>query len=85
MHPQTVEFPDMKSIKATKVSAPAAWALMERNLFELMEQSARLFTRKYTERGGGTLLAEDLDGQGHISRAIGTDDRISLFLPLAER
>jgi hypothetical protein len=61
MHPQTVEFPDMKSIKATKVSAPAAWALMERNLFELMEQSARLFTRKYTERGGGTLLAEDLD------------------------
>ncbi|MEE2775170.1 MAG: hypothetical protein VYE73_00155 [Acidobacteriota bacterium] len=34
---------------------------------------------------GHILLAEDLDGQGHISRAIGTDDRISLFLPLAER
>ena len=34
---------------------------------------------------GHILLAEDLDGQGHISRAVGTDDRISLFLPLAEQ
>ena len=51
----------MIEIKATAVSAPPAWALIERNLIELMEQSARLFTRKYTERGGGTLLAEDLD------------------------
>ncbi len=31
---------------------------------------------------GHILLAEDLDGQGHISRAVGTEDRISLFLPL---
>ena len=33
---------------------------------------------------GHILLAEDIDGQGHISRALGSDDRISLFLPLAE-
>ena len=33
---------------------------------------------------GHILLAEDLDGQGHISRAIGSEDRISIFLPLAE-
>ena len=33
---------------------------------------------------GHILLAEDVDGQGHISRAVGSADRISLFLPLAE-
>ena len=34
---------------------------------------------------GHILLAEDLTGQGHISRAIGSDDRISIFLPLADQ
>ena len=34
---------------------------------------------------GHILLAEDLDGQGHISRAVGSEDRISLVLPLAEQ
>ncbi len=32
---------------------------------------------------GHILLADDLEGQGHISRAVGSSDRISLFLPLA--
>ena len=34
---------------------------------------------------GHILLAEDLEGQGHISRAVGSEDRISIFLPLAEQ
>ena len=34
---------------------------------------------------GHILLAEDTTGQGHISRAVGDEDRISIFLPLAER
>ena len=34
---------------------------------------------------GHILLAEDVTGQGHISRASGTEDRISLFIPLAEQ
>ena len=34
---------------------------------------------------GHILLAEDVDGQGHISRAVGDQDRISVFLPLAEQ
>ena len=34
---------------------------------------------------GHILLAEDTTGQGHISRALGSEDRISIFLPLAER
>ncbi len=34
---------------------------------------------------GHILLAEDIDGEGHISRAVGSKDRISLSLPLAEQ
>ena len=33
---------------------------------------------------GHILLAEDTTGQGHISRAVGSEDRISLFITLAE-
>ncbi len=32
---------------------------------------------------GHILLAEDLTGKGHISRGVGTEDRISLIVPLA--
>ena len=56
-----IEIPGMVGIQATKVSAPPAWALLERQLIELMEESGRLFAERYFERGGGTLLAEDLD------------------------
>ena len=33
---------------------------------------------------GHILLAEDVTGKGHISRGVGTEDRISLFIPLGE-
>ena len=33
---------------------------------------------------GNILLAEDTTGQGHISRALGTGERISVFIPLAD-
>jgi hypothetical protein len=35
-------------------------------------------------RPGNILLVEDLTRKGHISRGVGTEDRISLFIPLAE-
>jgi len=40
--------------------------------------------RKLRLGPGHILLAEDTTGQGHISRAIGTGDRISLFIPIAD-
>ena len=40
--------------------------------------------RKLRLGPGHILLAEDTTGQGHISRAIGGGDRISLFIPLAD-
>ena len=33
---------------------------------------------------GTVMLAEDLTGKGHITRGVGNDDRISLFIPLSE-
>jgi hypothetical protein len=39
--------------------------------------------RKLRLGPGHILLAEDTTGQGHISRAIGTQDRLSLFITLA--
>ena len=36
-------------------------------------------------RPGSILLAEDTTGQGHISRGVGTEERISLFIPLADQ
>lgn len=41
--------------------------------------------KKVALEPGHILLAEDVTGQGHISRAVGTDDRISLFIPIAEK
>lgn len=33
---------------------------------------------------GSILLAEDLSGKGHTSRGIGDQERLSLFIPLAD-
>jgi hypothetical protein len=40
--------------------------------------------RKLRLGPGHILLAEDTTGQGHISRAIGSGDRVSLFIPNAD-
>jgi hypothetical protein len=41
--------------------------------------------RKIPLGPGTILLAEDLKGKGHISRGVGTEDRISLTIPLADQ
>jgi hypothetical protein len=33
---------------------------------------------------GSILLADDLTGKGHTSRGLGGEERISLFIPLAD-
>jgi hypothetical protein len=34
---------------------------------------------------GHVLLMEDVTGEGHISRGVGTEDRITLFIPLPKQ
>jgi hypothetical protein len=41
---------------------------------------------KKIEVGPGHVeLAEDLTGKGHITKTVGTEDRITLWLPLADQ
>jgi hypothetical protein len=41
--------------------------------------------RKIALEPGSVILAEDSTGRGHISRTIGTEDRIALNIQLADR
>ncbi len=56
-----VSMPGVVSIKATEVTAPPAWALMERQLIDLMNEAAPLVVEKYTERGGALYYKDALD------------------------
>jgi hypothetical protein len=40
--------------------------------------------RKIALVPGHIMLAEDLSGKGHISRGVGSEDRISVVIPLAD-
>ena len=34
--------------------------------------------------GPGTMLADDTAGKGHITRAVGGQERVSIFIPLTD-
>ena len=53
--------PDIANIKATRVSAPPTWALLERKLISLMEKGAHMMRAKYAERSGAWYWRDDLD------------------------
>ena len=58
---QSVEMPSLVTVKATDVTAPPAWALLERKLIDLMTESAKLTVQKHTERGGVPYFKDDVD------------------------
>jgi hypothetical protein len=35
-------------------------------------------------KAGDILIAEDVTGQGHITREVGSEPRVSVFVPLSE-
>jgi len=51
----------MIEIKATRVSPPAGWALLQRKLMKLMEDAVQPMVDKYAERGGALYFADDVD------------------------
>ncbi len=53
--------PDMPTITATEVTAPPTWALLQRKLIALMEESAPMMSRKYAERNGAWYWSDDMD------------------------
>ena len=51
---------------------------------QFRRQAPNYFEDRHPLGPGHILLVEDLTGKGHISRGVGTEDRISLLIPLDE-
>ena len=56
-----VSLPGLVKVKATQVSPPPGWALLERQLMKLMEDAVRPMVEKYAEKGGAFYFADDVD------------------------
>ena len=73
---------DLPTVRATTPSPPPTWALLERQLIDVMEQAAELKVRKYSERGGVPYCSDDVDDLWEmiynwgLFYAIGADERI---------
>ncbi len=74
--------PGLVTVKATRISPPPLWALLERRLITLMADTAEMAVQKYAERGGAYYFADDLDDYYEATYnwgllyAMGADDRI---------
>ena len=51
-------------IKSSKRSQPPAWAVLERQLIQAINQAAPIFLEKYTRPGGTLIWREDYPGDG---------------------
>jgi len=60
-HTDPVNIPGIATIRATEITAPPAWALLERSLLAAMDEAAPRMVEKYAEKGGAMYFADDLD------------------------
>ncbi len=78
----TVPIDGMASIKATQISPPPGWALLERQLISLMEKAVDLAAKKYSRPDGTPYNVNDVDDtyEAHSYKgllyAIGADDSV---------
>ncbi len=56
-----VTIPELVEVKATQVSPPPGWALLERRLMKLMEEAVPPMVDTYAEKGGAFYFADDVD------------------------
>jgi hypothetical protein len=79
---KSATLPDLPTITATQTASPPTWALLQRQLFEVMEQAAELKVRNYSERGGVPYYADDVDDlyemiyNWGLFYSMGADERI---------
>ncbi len=57
----SVTIPGLVEVKATQVSPPPPWALLERQLMTLMEEAVQPVVDRYAERGGAYYYADGVD------------------------
>ncbi|MBB2915346.1 hypothetical protein FHS43_006666 [Streptosporangium becharense] len=69
--------PRVPHVQATRASAPPRWAVLERELFAVLDRAWRVFSDRYTE-GDGRLVFRDTLGQGLDGRD-GVDDFYEAF------
>ncbi|MBM3933911.1 MAG: hypothetical protein FJ319_06360 [SAR202 cluster bacterium] len=72
LNPARAAVAGLPSIKATKISASPAWALMQRQLIDLINEAAPAMMRKYSERGSNAYFADDVDDQFEMFHNWGT-------------
>ena len=58
---KAVTVPGLVEVRATQVSPPPGWALLERQLMKLMEEAVPPMVDKYAEKGGAFYFADDVD------------------------
>ena len=58
---KSVTVPGLVTVPATELSPPPNWALLERRLMKLMEQSVQPVVDTYAEKGGAYYYADDVD------------------------
>ena len=56
-----VSISEMTHIKATRVSPPPGWALLERELINIMEAAVDLAAKKYARPDGTPYRVDDVD------------------------
>ena len=77
-----LQMPELANLKATRVSAPPGWALLERQLITLMEEAAPEYMKRCTEPSGTAIWADDIDDfyeafyNWGLFYAMGADDGI---------
>ena len=81
-NPSTYAISTSDIIKATKISPPPGWALLQRELIQLMEAAVNLAAQKYSRPDGTPYSVNDVDDtyEAHSYKgllyAIGASDRV---------
>ena len=74
--------PNTPNIKATRISPPPGWAILQRELIQLMESAVELAAKKYSRPDGTPYRVDDADDtyEAHSYKgllyAIGANDRV---------
>src|SRR5437870_5603903 len=59
--PQLIQIPDLVTVKAGQLTAPPAWAVMERLLMKAIEDAAPVYLKRFSRPGGTIYGRGDVD------------------------
>ncbi|PYV93232.1 MAG: hypothetical protein DMG05_02255, partial [Acidobacteria bacterium] len=80
--PQLIQIPDLVTVKAGQLTAPPAWAVMERLLMKAIEDAAPVYLKRFSRPGGTIYGRGDVDDvyemffNWPLSYAMGADEKL---------